>query len=255
MEPLSSQIRPSLLLLQTLHSSFLLPSISTPVKGANLSSSFTLPLSTSTLRRSFNVTIDRRTIRKSPWPDVRALLELRLGFSAPDPLQQLLRIEIRTHRIPLKRLTTNKLIRPFHRLEIIHLRLEPVPVWIGVVHTRRRPMIHAPYRHDSMRFSLLVRRGEIVEIAEGEGNVLEASSGHRGGGQIAKGDDGDAVMLVVVGEEGGARVFKLHGGAEESLVELDHGSEVGVRGSEDDVSELDGAEDFGGWFAGHYVTM
>lgn len=56
------------------------------------------------------------------------------------------------------------------------------------------------------------------------------------------GDEGDAVVLIVVLEECEDVVLEYDGGAEEEGPEVDLTLEVG--GAEDDVGERDGADDF-----------
>lgn len=53
-------------------------------------------------------------------------------------------------------------------------------------------------------------------------------------------------MLLVVRDEGQELVLVTGLGAEEGLVEVDHGLEVFRVGAEDDVREADWGDDFGG---------
>ena len=55
--------------------------------------------------------------------------------------------------------------------------------------------------------------------------------------------DGDAVMFLVVSEEGNDVVLVGDGCVEEGLVEFDHRLELLYLGLEDDVGEVDGFDD------------
>lgn len=109
-------------------------------------------------------------------------------------------------------------------------------------------MIQTNGRQDAELFPLAIGQREVVERVEREGHMVHACGVLRLGGGAGDADDGDAVVLLVVAEEGEHLVFIAGGRAEEVFVIVDHRLEV--CGAQDDVREHGWALDFGGW-GGH----
>ena len=105
-------------------------------------------------------------------------------------------------------------------------------------------MIDAPHGFNPQRLPLLVRIREIFERLEREGDVvLSRGEGRFGAGDVGDVYERDAVVLVVVVEEGDDVAPVADFGAEEGRPEGYHLVEL-LR-AEDDVGEGDGGFDFG----------
>ena len=109
-------------------------------------------------------------------------------------------------------------------------------------------MVGAPDGRHAVLETLLVGGEELGEGVEGECDVLETGGVAHFGREVGDVDEGDTVVLVVVGDEGDGRVAVHDAAAEEDGVEGDHGIELG--GAEDDVREFGGGDDFGVGAAG-----
>src|SRR4030095_1409042 len=126
------------------------------------------------------------------------------------------------------------------------LQLDPVAVRIAIVHGRGRPVIDAAKGHDTQRLEPHVvvegrpqgRGGEGAMVqARRLGGVDEASGQYRSArGQWSGVDEGDPMMLVVVGDEAETWVLVDDLRVERRAVPVAHGTDL-VR-LEHEVGEL-----------------
>jgi hypothetical protein len=110
-----------------------------------------------------------------------------------------------------------------------------------ILHARRRPMINTPNGQNPPRLPLAIRQAQVRQVVERKGDVLQPAGLPvlvRGAGDR---DHGDAVVLLVVGQEREELVLVGGVGAQERLVEGVHLGEL--VGAEHDVAEARGAED------------
>lgn len=117
-------------------------------------------------------------------------------------------------------------------------------------------MIHWPQWQDAMRFALAVSEQQVRKRVEGEGDMFEASGAFCFGSGVGHADEGDAVVFIVVGEEGEHGAFVDHAGAEEVLVVFFHGGVV--VGAQHDVGEFAGRFDGGSGIievGGHLINL
>lgn len=116
-------------------------------------------------------------------------------------------------------------------------------------------MVHTPLRHNPPLFPLPIRRQQVPQARKCKRKVLEPDGvALARGAAVRDREQRDAVVLVVVGQEGEV-VGRLPGRvrAEEGLVE---GCHLGVLGcAEDDVGEFCGGEDFGGGWGCHFFFL
>lgn len=98
-------------------------------------------------------------------------------------------------------------------------------------------MIDRPIGHESLGLESLVLREQIVESCVREREVLDADSAVVAFVEMRHVDDGQSVMLIVIGEEGDEVVAVADIGFQEVGPPSEH---LGIlRGLENDVGELD----------------
>jgi hypothetical protein len=105
-------------------------------------------------------------------------------------------------------------------------------------------MILTPRRQHPKCLALFIRLHQIRKAREGEGDVVHPRplADSLLGLSAGIGDEGDAVILIVVLEECEGVVLEYDSDAEGEGLEVDLALEVG--GAEDDVGEGDGVDDF-----------
>ena len=163
-------------------------------------------------------------------------------------LDERLRVELHADLVRVEVALREPFVAGFHGIEDVHLKLHLVVVWIAVVHGEREAVVDAPIGLDAQPRQAFVGGEEIVQGAVGIGAVVHP--GGAGGAILQAGhvDDGDAVMLVIKGEEGEHRRGRHHLRLQHLAMPLDH---LGIaRRAIDDVRELRGgdlAALSGGW--------
>jgi len=136
------------------------------------------------------------------WTDIIPHLQTRIILTSFDPLDQLFWIEISTDRILGESRAAHVLVRFLGSIKIIDLRLQHIAVGVVVVKTRSNSMIDAPDGRDAPCLSLTVGQQERREVREREGDVLQAAAVAVLGRCGWEADQCDAVVFVVVGDEG-----------------------------------------------------
>lgn len=139
--------------------------------------------------------------RQPPRANFDPLLEQLLILPRLEPADQLLRVKVRPDRILPKERPRHERRRLLHRIEVINLRLELIPIRVLVVDGRRRPMVNAPHGFDAQRFPLLICQRQIREALVREGDMLESGARTDLGPRSGNRDQCDAVVLVVVCDE------------------------------------------------------
>src|ERR1700722_1950854 len=143
----------------------------------------------------------------------------------------LLGVEIDADRVLVARRAVRHPVTAGPRgVEIVEQQFDLVVVWVVVVHRRRHAVVDAAMRADALVSQLLVMVGQHFGI-EGEGDVVEAdlaagarrlAFGRRLFGKRAGVDKGDAVVLVVIADEGDELVLVEQFGAEHRAVPSYH---------------------------------
>ena len=142
-------------------------------------------------------------------PYLNPPLDTFLTFAALNSPHEVFRLKIRPDRVLREALALHEVTRLLNGVEVVDLSLQAIAVWVAVVDAHRRPVVHAPVRQHAFGLALLVCQDEVAERGEGESDVLQAGrSGNLWAGAW-DGDDGDAVVLFVVAQEG---KFLIHKG-------------------------------------------
>ena len=81
-------------------------------------------------------------------------------------------------------------------------------------------MIDGAHRHDALALEAAIGRQQLAEIGEGVGDMGEAPAVVRRLLQAGDLHEGDAVMLIVVGDEGDVLVLEHQAGVEHGHVPL-----------------------------------
>ena len=140
-------------------------------------------------------------VRHAPGTYLPAFLQVTLLLAPPQGRDQLLGVKVGADRVLAKVGAPHKGRGLIHRVKVINLRLQHVPVRVLVVDAGRRPVIHAPHGIDAEGFALPVRQREVGQGAEREGDVLQAAAVGDLGRRAWDPDQGDSVVLFVVGDE------------------------------------------------------
>jgi len=172
-------------------------------------------------------------------PTISPLLQHLLVYPLIQLRKQLLRIKIYPNWIDLELRPVHKRNCLIHIIEIIHLDLHLVSIWIPIVQTRAWPVVGAPVRHYATSFVGSVRSGHVFETRIRKTHVVEPRASWVGVlKDILHTQDSYAVVFIVVLDEG----YVLMRGdypAHEVCIEADHLVVVLEGGTENKVSKLD----------------
>src|SRR3984957_16906845 len=143
----------------------------------------------------------------------------------------LLGVEIDADRVLVARRAVRHPVTAGPRgVEIVEQQLDLVVVRVVVVHRRRHAVVDAAMRADALVLQLFVMVGQILGVeGEGDGGEADLAAGARGltfrgrlVGERAGVDKGDAVVLVVIADEGDELVLVEQFGAEHRAVPSYH---------------------------------
>lgn len=97
-------------------------------------------------------------IWQAPGSNLNPLFEDMLTFASSDPADQLLGIKIRPDGVFREELARHELVGFLNGVEIVHLRLEHIPIGILIVDAGRGAVVDRPHRRDVPGPPLAVRQ-------------------------------------------------------------------------------------------------
>lgn len=158
-----------------------------------------------------------------------------------DPLRPAGRVDIGPDWIRREQGPADESVRLLRGVKVLDLDLDLVAVRVAVVHAAGHAVVDGPVGLDAEgRPEVLIHARHLREGREGEGEVFEAGDVLAGlGPRVGRHEDADAVVLVVVAEEGERRLLQDDLRVEQLQVEPDHRLVVRGRAAEDDVCQRD----------------